>query len=50
MMDDRQGGTLLTAGSPFRMNDTPPPLSDSIPGLDEHHQEILGQWLATDSS
>jgi len=50
MMDDRQGGRLLTAGSPFRMNDTPPPLSDSIPGLDEHHQEILSQWLATESS
>ena len=49
-MDDGQGGTLLTAGSPFRMNDTPPPLSTTIPGLDEHHQEILGQWLATDSS
>ena len=49
-MDDGQGGSLLTAGSPFRMNDTPPPLSASIPGLDEHHQEIIAEWLATDSS
>jgi len=50
MMDDRQGGTLLTAGSPFRMNDSPPPLSNTIPRLDEHLQEILTQWLTNDSS
>ena len=49
-MDDGQGGSLLTAGSPFRMNDSSPPLSASIPGLDEHHQEIISQWLAKDSS
>ncbi|HCD03162.1 MAG TPA: formyl-CoA transferase, partial [Planctomycetaceae bacterium] len=49
-MDDGQGGSLLTAGSPFRMNGSSPPLSASIPGLDEHHQEIISQWLATDSS
>ena len=49
-MDDGQGGSLLTPGSPFRMNNTPPPLSASIPGLDEHHQEIIAEWLATDSS
>jgi len=49
-MDDGQGGSLLTAGSPFRMNDSPPPLSASIPALDEHHQEVIARWLATDSS
>jgi len=49
-MDDGQGGSLLTAGSPFRMNDAPPPLSTTIPGLDEHHQEILSQWLANELS
>jgi len=48
-MDDGQGGELLTAGSPFRMNDTAPPLSPTTPDLDEHHQEILSQWLMTDS-
>ncbi len=48
-MDDGQGGELLTAGSPFRMNDTAPPLSSTTPDLDEHHQEILSQWLTTDS-
>ena len=48
-MDDGQGGEHLTAGSPFRMNDTAPPLSSTTPDLDEHHQEILSQWLTTDS-
>ena len=48
-MDDGQVGELLTAGSPFRMNDTAPPLSPTTPDLDEHHQEILSQWLMTDS-
>ncbi|MEC9008747.1 MAG: CoA transferase [Planctomycetota bacterium] len=48
-MDDGQGGELLTAGSPFRMNDTAPPRSSTTPDLDEHHQEILSQWLMTDS-
>ena len=48
-MNDGQGGELLTAGSPFRMNDTAPPLSPTTPDLDEHHQEILSQWLMNDS-
>ncbi len=48
MMDDGRGGTFLTAGSPFHMNGSPPPLSDTIPGLDQHREEILSQWLGTD--
>jgi len=49
-MDDGTGGELLTAASPFRMNDSPPPLSRHIPGLDEHHQEVVGTWLENSPS
>ncbi len=50
MMNDGSAGSFLTAGSPFHMDGFPPPLSDTIPGLDQHREEILSQWLGTDSS
>jgi len=50
MMSDGPNGSFLTAGSPFHMNGFPPPLSVTIPALDQHREEILSQWLGTDSS
>ncbi|MFP6768593.1 MAG: CoA transferase, partial [Planctomycetaceae bacterium] len=50
MMSDGPNGSFLTAGSPFHMDGSPPPLSVTIPALDQHREEILSQWLGTDSS
>ncbi len=44
-MQDGQGGSLLTAGSPLRMDGRSPELSDLAPELDEHRETILAQWL-----
>jgi CoA:oxalate CoA-transferase len=44
-MDDGADGTFLTAGSPLRMNDAPPPLGKHAPELGEHADSILKEWL-----
>ncbi len=44
-MQDGQEGVFLTAGSPLRMNGHSPPLSDRVPGLGEHTQSVLDEWL-----
>ena len=44
-MRDGDGDRFLTAGSPFRINDQTPPLSDRSPDLGEDTQTILRQWL-----
>ena len=44
-MQDGSGGHFLTAGSPFRINDQPPSLSDRSPNLGEDTQSILREWL-----
>ena len=46
-MSDGEGGELLTAGSPFRMDGKSPDLSPVAPDLDEHREWILSQWLQT---
>lgn len=46
-MDNGQGGEFLTAGSPFRINGQMPSLASSAPALDEHRNEILDTWLAS---
>lgn len=44
-MHDEAGERFLTAGSPLRMNDQPPPLSPHAPELGEHTSSVLSEWL-----
>ncbi|MBM83777.1 MAG: carnitine dehydratase [Planctomycetaceae bacterium] len=44
MLDD-DGREFLSSGSPFRMDDASPPLSDRAPRLGEHTDDVLREWL-----
>ena len=45
VMTDTDGATFKTAGSPLRFDGRPPALSDRVPELGEHSQEVLTEWL-----
>ncbi len=44
-MRDSAGAAFLTAGSPLRMDGAAPPLSPQAPGLGEHTDTVLDEWL-----
>jgi CoA:oxalate CoA-transferase len=44
---DRDGGELLTVGTPFRINGEKPPLERQWPRLGEHDAEVRAAWLAS---
>ena len=43
---DRDGGELLTAGTPFRIDGEKPALGRQWPRLGEHDAEVRETWLA----
>lgn len=47
---DRDGGELLTAGTPFRINGEKPALERQWPRLGEHDAEVRAAWLAVSRS
>jgi CoA:oxalate CoA-transferase len=48
-LDDRDGATLLTPGSPIVLDGQKPVLDKTWPMLGEHQDKVLGDWLGTET-